>query len=1461
MDSMMGALGLGIVISLQDRVSASLENIRQKLISFSGVSEEMLKKFDAGVKQMLGGFASMTTGAKILGSVESFFGSSIKTAQNFEQAMAKVKAVSRATDEDFIKLSAQAKQLGRDTQFSATQAANSQELLARAGFQTDEIISSMPGLLDMAASEGMDLANAADIMSNTLRGFNLTADQSGKVANILASTSSLTNTSISTLGESFKYVASNASALGMSIEETAALIGVLGNAGRKGSMSGTDIRGMLSNLVTPSDKGAEALEKLGITIQDQTGNLRSFDDILQQFSTSMQGMSRIEKMKFFSEIFDKKAATGMIALLNQYESGAFSHVIGNLQAENERAKEMAETMNNTLQGSTFRLESASEGLRIAIGEQLVPAYIWINNKIAIFKSWMTKLIQDHPVLTKLVLGLVTALTTFVGTILIATGAIMTFSGLIKIWPMLRIAIITTMNSLRANVLSAKIALQGLGSPVFWLIGIAGLLYLAWQKNFAGIKNMVRAVSEGFKMACNASKDGIADVDDALASELQKLGIWDFAVNMGKVFFRVRQLWEGIVEGFLLGVNEIKGFLKSIYKSFEPLISNGKTFLNLLGLFSPIVETQSSKWKILGEKIGHVVPYILAVIGAFKGLSIATSIIKNISSVLGLVTAHPVIAAIVAIIAVIAYLYTHWDAFAKWFNEIIKGFANIFKGVFKAIEGICDIVIGALTLDWEKFSQGFKELWEGNAKFWAGIWKTIKAIFGNSIGKFAGIILGVVSAVKLWTAAQTLLNFALSANPIGLLIIAASALIAIGYQVYKNWDSIKKWWDSWTLKDIFAIIKNYVQNACDWCKGLWTSFINWLGSFEFPDVFAIVKNYAQNACDWCKELWTSLKNWFGAFEFPDVFATLKDWGTSAINFLKGLWDGFANRVDNTFNYLSTPEFEAQAKIVGTPEYNISVMDSTYMLPEIPKPKTSEVTQDIDLKQNIATKNNIDEEIKKVAVDSAYIKKKLQEQTQNITILNEMSEGFSQRVEEMDKAWTPFKKSLGESFSEIYLIMQNISDKIRYTVIPPVQQLALELRKVAEEISIIAKAGGLKVKVDLDSVPAPAPDIHAMDYLAPVPQQGVQNYESYRKTLENRGYVLNPDDTVKKLPPDLLMSDNFMQQQAINKAQEKLKALKMDITPANQEIIRTVNPISSPEFLSANMDIVPKIQPLPNITPANQEIIRTVTSDLPSVNAVNMDVIPKTVANTVKTPEQIMREAVINNTTNITNADNKIINGGGSLLAAPDIKPAMAIPKIDAPVININLPQNNLTDIRPIDLRNTGENTVNNIVNNSNPVQKIIEQNAMHTPNFSPVVQPVIPAPKATEVNNIGAVDISSIVRAFNTQPKNENNSGVLQNDNLFRVLGEINNKISLQKNQEQNQSSPYLIKHSENQSALNNIIMQNQPQKPEPPVNVNNQVDVKIESKPADVYLDGAKIGAVAFRWIEKQNLRQGISAF
>ncbi len=201
------AIGLGIILSLQDRASAGLESIRNRMTALRDVSQEMMKKFDEGAKQMIAGFASMAAGAKVLGVLNSTFGSSVTTAADFEQAMARVGAVSGATGEDFEKLSKQARDLGRDTQYSASQAAASQESLARAGFKTNEIINAMPGLLNMAAAEGMDLANAADIAASALRGFGMDASEMNRVADVLAKTSAASNTSIASLGESLKYVA------------------------------------------------------------------------------------------------------------------------------------------------------------------------------------------------------------------------------------------------------------------------------------------------------------------------------------------------------------------------------------------------------------------------------------------------------------------------------------------------------------------------------------------------------------------------------------------------------------------------------------------------------------------------------------------------------------------------------------------------------------------------------------------------------------------------------------------------------------------------------------------------------------------------------------------------------------------------------------------------------------------------------------------------------------------------------------------------------------------------------------------------------------------------------------------------------------------------------------------------------------------------------------------------------
>ena len=676
------AIGLGLILTLRDRASAGLEAVRGKLTALRDVSQQMMKQFDEGAKQLVSGIASMVAGVKMFGLLNSTFGVSVNTAAEFEQAMAKVGAVSGAVGEDFERLSRQARDLGRDTQYSASQAANAQELLARAGFNTNEIISAMPNLLYMAGAEGMDMARAADIAAGTLRGFGLEASEMSRVANVLAKTSSSTNTSIDTLGESFKYVAPDAKALKVSIEEVAAIVGVMGDATIKGSQAGVYLRGAFNKLTSPTKDTQEALKKLGITIKDESGELKSFDTLMGEFSKKMQGMTGFQKKALFGEIFDARSSTGMLAVLTAFESGKLSHQIDDLYHVGDVAKQMYDRMSATAQGAMKRLESATEGLRIAVGNHLLSAYTVAIDTMARFKSWLTQLVEQHPIISKAVIGLTTLLLTLSGTALLVVGGLASIGGFIKMWPLLKAAAVLALSNIRALAGKALTSLAGLSVPVVSLIALAGVLYYAWRKNLWGIRDMVTAVAEGFKMALSASVDGIAEVDDELINKLKAAGIWDFAVTMGKVFFRVRMFWNGLVKGLKEGWDFIMEIFDGIKDFFSPVVKSGQQLLKFLGILKPTTKTQVDTWKAWGQLLGRLAPAIIAIIGAFKGFNVITGIFgvvwQAITSMFSLLMAHPVIAVIVALVAAGIYLYNHWDEITEdmarsfgWWADWVK----------------------------------------------------------------------------------------------------------------------------------------------------------------------------------------------------------------------------------------------------------------------------------------------------------------------------------------------------------------------------------------------------------------------------------------------------------------------------------------------------------------------------------------------------------------------------------------------------------------------------------------------------------------------------------------------------------------------------------------------------------------------------------------------------------------------
>ena len=262
----------------------------------------------------------------------------------------------------------------------------------------------MPGLLAMAAAEGMDLANAADIASSTLRGFNLTADKSNRVADVLAQMSASSNTSIVSLGESMKMVAPIASGLNISVEQTAAMIGVMGNAGIKGTQAGTALRAALSRLSREPKAVAKALGALGVKVTDTQGRLRQMPELMQALSKRLKGMGEAKQLKYLMNIFGQEAGAGMLAVMKAAVDGSLEEY--ERLAENSAgiSKEMAEKLLNTMRGQMTVAGSAIESLMIDIGEVLRPTTKEIVKAFSTWTAGLSELAQRHPEATKAIIG-------------------------------------------------------------------------------------------------------------------------------------------------------------------------------------------------------------------------------------------------------------------------------------------------------------------------------------------------------------------------------------------------------------------------------------------------------------------------------------------------------------------------------------------------------------------------------------------------------------------------------------------------------------------------------------------------------------------------------------------------------------------------------------------------------------------------------------------------------------------------------------------------------------------------------------------------------------------------------------------------------------------------------------------------------------------------------------------------
>ena len=294
-------------------------------------------------------------------------GAAIKVGSDFEAGMSQVQAISGASGEDLEKLKNKAKEMGATTKFSATESAEALNYMAMAGWKTKDMLGGLEGVMNLAAASGEDLATASDIVTDAMTALGMQASEAGHFSDVLAAAASNANTSVGGMGETFKYAGAMAGTLGYSVEDVALATGLMANAGIKGSMAGTSLNAIMTRLATNTDGAREVIEELGVAFFNEDGSARSLTDVMGELREATADMTTEQKANFANSVAGMEAQKGLSAILNATEDD-YNKLSAAIQNADGCALEMAETMQDNLQGQLTILQSGLEGLGISLYE-------------------------------------------------------------------------------------------------------------------------------------------------------------------------------------------------------------------------------------------------------------------------------------------------------------------------------------------------------------------------------------------------------------------------------------------------------------------------------------------------------------------------------------------------------------------------------------------------------------------------------------------------------------------------------------------------------------------------------------------------------------------------------------------------------------------------------------------------------------------------------------------------------------------------------------------------------------------------------------------------------------------------------------------------------------------------------------------------------------------------------------
>lgn len=555
----------------------------------------------------------------------------IGTGMAFDDSMAQVAAVSGATGDDLMQLRDTAKEMGATTRYSASEAADGLNFMAMAGWNTQQMVDGLPGVLSLAAASGADLATTSDIVTDALTAFGLEAKDSGKFADILAAASSKANTDVVMLGESFKYVAPLAGAMKYSAEDVSVALGLMANAGIKGSQAGTSLKTMMANMASPTKKMQEGMDDLGISLTNTDGTMKTFDDVMGDLRSSFGELDEVQQAQYASTIFGKEAMAGSLAIINASESdyNKLSDAINNSEGA---AATMAETMEGTLGGTMRSIKSAVEGVAIGFYEEMLPSLQAAGDKVLEMVGFLGSMSGESKRLA-LMVGLIAAAIGPVlmvlggfgialGGIITAVGFLMSPIGLVIVGLVaFGAAFATAMlksEEFRNKVTNAFTVISGIVSGV--VATVAPILQNMWTGAQSAVASFASTIGDRLLSAFTTISSIVTTVA-GVVSQFVSSFISGFTGAGGSVTS---------LATLFLGFNPILKIAMLVLTQFGPQIAAG--FMQIAALVVPILTTLGTA---LGQLAAAVIPMVMNVISSLIPvvMLLGNAILNIVSAVL------------------------------------------------------------------------------------------------------------------------------------------------------------------------------------------------------------------------------------------------------------------------------------------------------------------------------------------------------------------------------------------------------------------------------------------------------------------------------------------------------------------------------------------------------------------------------------------------------------------------------------------------------------------------------------------------------------------------------------------------------------------------------------------------------------------------------------------------------------